>query len=37
MWLEVGASTVPRITIARGVDKHDGHVEYGDWIAGTAL
>ncbi len=37
MWLEEGAPTVQRITIARGVDKHDGHVEYGDWIAGTAL
>lgn len=37
MWLEEGAPTVQRITIARGVDKHDGHVEYADWIAGTAL
>lgn len=37
MWLEEGAPTVQRITIARGVDKHDGHVEYADWIAGTDL
>ena len=37
MWLEEGAPCVQRITIARGVDKHDGHVEYADWIAGTAL
>lgn len=37
MWLEEGAPTVQRITIAREMDKHDGHVEYGDWVAGTAL
>ena len=37
MWLEEGAPTVQRITIARGVDKHDGHVEYGDWNARRSL
>ena len=37
MWLEEGAPTVQRITIAKGVEDHDGHVNYRTWIAGTAL
>ena len=37
MWLEEGAPTVQRITIARGVEKHGGRVEYQTWIAGTDL
>ena len=37
MWLEEGAPTVQRITIARELEKHNGRVEYDDWIAGTDL
>ena len=39
MWLEEGAPTVQRITIARELDKHNGVLEYpeSDWIAGTNL
>lgn len=37
MWLEEGAPTVQRITIARNVLKNDGRLEYSDWIAGTDL
>ena len=37
MWLEEVAPTVQRITIAKGVEDHDGHVNYRTWIAGTAL
>ena len=28
MWLEEGTPTVPRITIARAVDKYDGQMDY---------
>ena len=28
MWLEEGTPTVQRITIARGVQKHNGQMEY---------
>ena len=37
MWLEEGAPTVQRITIARELEKHNGRIEYDDWIAGTNL
>jgi alkylation response protein AidB-like acyl-CoA dehydrogenase len=37
MWLEEGAPTVQRITIARNVDKFDGHLVYRDWLAGGVL
>lgn len=37
MWLEEGAPTVQRITIAKGVEDHDGTLEYQTWIAGSKL
>ena len=39
MWLEEGAPTIQRITIARELDRHNGIVEYPEqrWIAGTNL
>lgn len=37
LWLEEGAPTIQRITIAREVNKHDGYLEYQDWLAGGAL
>ncbi len=37
MWLEEGAPTVQRITIAREMEDHNGRIEYDDWIAGTDL
>jgi alkylation response protein AidB-like acyl-CoA dehydrogenase len=37
MWLEEGAPTVQRITIAKGIEDHDGTLEYQTWIAGSKL
>lgn len=37
MWLEEGAPTVQRITIARNVYKNNGRLGYDDWFAGTDL
>lgn len=37
LFLEEGSPTIQRITIARDVYKHDGHLEYRDWIAGGSL
>ena len=37
MWLEEGAPTVQRITIAKGVEDHDGTLEYQTWVAGSKL
>lgn len=37
LWLEEGAPTVQRITIAREMDKHNGHLKYQDWLAGGDL
>lgn len=37
MWLEEGAPTIQRITIAREMNKHNGHLKYQDWLAGGDL
>ncbi|MEG0322585.1 MAG: acyl-CoA dehydrogenase family protein [Raoultibacter sp.] len=37
LWLEEGAPTIQRITIAREMDKHNGHLKYQDWLAGGDL
>lgn len=37
LWLEEGAPTIQRITIAREMNKHNGHLKYQDWLAGGDL
>ncbi|MEG2934075.1 MAG: acyl-CoA dehydrogenase family protein [Gordonibacter sp.] len=37
MWLEEGAPTIQRITIAREMDRHNGHLVYNNWLAGGDL
>lgn len=37
LWLEEGAPTIQRITIAREMNKHNGRLKYQDWQAGGDL